>query len=223
MLFPSVRIQGRRIEAFAEKAAVACPDDDPPAAVLANGIALVDARERRRVVESWAEPYADRWQSLTETAADRGAAERALVVGAVRAAIAERQTTPRDLVELLEDGRLRRTPFAALAVVVPAPFVWSRDEAEAAAVAATHAKRRGSSAAVEGVAYALMTFTHVTRTRTLLRRLASELPIAELPEASRILSSVCAEVARDLAAARAATAALLMGYAEQLGSASTHV
>lgn len=222
MLFPSVRIQGRRIEAFAEKAAVACSDHDPPAAVLADGYALVDARERR-VVESWAEPYADRWQSLTETAADRGAAERALVVGAVRAAIAERQTTPRDLVELLEDGRLRRTPFAALAVVVPAPFVWSRDEAEAAAVAATHAKRRGSSAAVEGVAYALMTFTHVTRTRTLLRRLASELPIAELPEASRILSSVCAEVARDLAAARAATAALLMGYAEQLGSASTHV
>jgi hypothetical protein len=38
MLFPSVRIQGRRIEAFAEKAAVACPDDDPPSAVLADGL-----------------------------------------------------------------------------------------------------------------------------------------------------------------------------------------
>lgn len=217
MLFPSVRIRGQQIEAFAEHAAVAYPDDAPPIDVLDDGVALVDARERQRVVESWAESYADRWESLTETAADRGAAERALLVGAVRAAIAERQATPRELVELLEDGRLRRSPFAALAVVMPAPFVWSRDEAAAAEVAAAHSRRRDRSMAVEKVAYALMTFRHVSRVRALASQLYSELPIVELPEASRILSSACDQLRQDLAAARAATAALLVAYVEQLG------
>jgi hypothetical protein len=167
-------------------------------------------------VDSWAEVYADRWRSLTETAADRGAAERALVKGALRAAIAERQASPRKLVEQLEDGGLRRSPFAALAVVVPAPIVWSRDEAAAAEVAAAHSSRRERPAAVEGVAYALMTFDQVSRTRTLARRLASELPIVELPEASKLLSGACDGVEKDVDAARAATAALLVAYVEQL-------
>ena len=75
MLFPSVRLHGEEIDAFAERAAAAYPDDDPPGGLLEEGVALVDAPEWRRLVDSWAEIYADRWQSLTETAADRDAAE----------------------------------------------------------------------------------------------------------------------------------------------------
>ncbi len=216
MLFPSVRLQGVAVDAFVRRAAEALPDDDPPAAMLDEGLAFVDAREQRRVVDSWAEPYADRWQGLVETAADPEASERALVVGAIRAAILERQSTPHELVGLLEDGRLIRSPFAALAVVVPAPLVWSRDEAGAAEVAARRSKRRDRAAAVEEVAYSLMTFLHMGRTRALVARLATELPFAELPEASKILSSACGDVASDVAAARVATAALLVAYVEQL-------
>jgi hypothetical protein len=221
MLFPSVRVEGDEVDAFADRAAAAHPDDDPPAELLDEGLALVDASERRRLVDSWAELHADRWRSLTETAADNDAAERAVVKGALRAAIAERQASPHSLVEVLEDGRLRRSPLAALAVVIPALFVWSRDEAAAAEIAAAHSKRRERSAAVEGVAHALMTFAHVGRMRVLARRIASELPIVELPEASKILSSACDEVERDADAARAATATLLIAYVEQLRASTT--
>ena len=221
MLFPSVRLHGEEIDAFAERAAAAYPDDDPPGGLLEEGVALVDAREWRRLVDSWAEIYADRWQSLTETAADCEAAEAALVRGAMRAAIAERQATPLSVVEVLEDGALRRSPIAALALVVPAQLVWSRDEAATAEVAAVHSKRRERSTAVEKVAYALMSFAHISRTRRLARGLAFELPIVELPEASKALSAVCDEVERDVDAARAATAALLVAYVDQLRVSKT--
>ena len=216
MLFPSVRLHGEEIDAFAERAAAAYPDDDPPGDLLEEGLALVDAPEWRRLVDSWAEIYADRWQSLTETAADRDAAERALVRGALRAAIAERQATPRELVEVVEDGQLRRSPLAALALVLPPQLAWSRDEAAAAEVAALHSKRRERCQAVEGVGYALMTFAHVGRTKGLARKLACELPIAELPEASKILSAACVDVESEIDAARAATAGLLVAYVEEL-------
>lgn len=216
MLFPSVRLQGQEIDAFAERAAAACPDDDPAEDLLEEGLGLVDAPEWRRVVDGWMEVYADRWQSLTHTAGDRGATERALVKGALRCAIAERQASPHEVVEVLDDGRLRRSPFAALALVVPAQFVWSRDEAAAAEVAAAHSKRRDRTEVVEGVAYALMTFAHVGRTRKLAGRLGSELPIVGLPEASKILSAACSEVEREIGAARTATAGLLVAYVEYL-------
>jgi hypothetical protein len=216
MLFPSVRLHGEEIDAFAERAAAAYRDDDRPGDVLDEGLALVAAQERRRLVDTWAEVYADRWRSLIETAADRDAAERSLVKGALRVAIAERQATPSEPAEHLEDGALRRSPLAALALVLPAVFVWSRDEAAAAEVAAEYAGRRKRSVVVERVAYALMTFAHVGRARRLTRRFASELPIAELPEASKTLSKACDEVEGDVDSARAATAGLLVAYVEQI-------
>jgi hypothetical protein len=221
MLFPSVRLRGEEIDAFAERLAAAYPKDDLPGDVIDEGLELVDAPEQGRLVETRTDSYADRWRSLTETAADRDAAERAVVRGALRVAIAERHAMQRGAVELLEDGALRRSPLAALALVLPAPFVWSRNEAAAAEVAAVHAKRRHRAEAVERVAYALMTHAHTRRTRALARRLASELPLVELPEASKILSSACAEVDSSLDAARGATAALLLAYVEQLRVAAS--
>ena len=216
MLFPAVRFQGEEIDAFAERAAAVYPGEEPPRELLEEGLALVDPRELRRLVDSWVDSYADRWQSLTETSANPDAAERALFRGALRAAIAERQATPREVVEVVEDGELRRSPLAALALVLPPQLAWSRDEAAAAEVAALHSNRRERSQAVEGVAYALMTFDHVGRTRRLARKLACELPIAELPEASKILSAACEDVESEIDAARAATAGLLIAYVEEL-------
>jgi hypothetical protein len=138
-----------------------------------------------------------------------------LVAGALRASIAERQRTPRELVQPLETGALRRSPFAALSVVLPPMFVWSVDEARAAQVAASHRVGRRRTDAVEEVAYALMTFPHVERTTALVARLAAELPFARLRRATRTLEHGCEEVARGLDAARATTAALLIAYAEQ--------
>src|SRR5687767_7081855 len=100
-LFPAVRLRGRAVEEFADEAAAAHPDtDDVP---VEDGLALVEPVELRRLVAAWAEPYADRWRSLTTAAGDVDAAERGLVVGALRATVAERQPTPRELIEPLDD------------------------------------------------------------------------------------------------------------------------
>jgi hypothetical protein len=66
-----------------------------------------------------------------------------------------------------------------------------------------------------------MTFAHLGRTRRLAGRLASELPIVELPQASKILSEACDEVERHIGAARTATAGLLVAYVEQLHASNT--
>jgi SEC-C motif len=219
-MFPSVRPAGQEVEAFVDTKALEHPTDDVPDFVLGEGLELVDERERRRIVELWSDPYADRWASLTHATGDAEAAERALVVGSLRAAIAERQSTPRELVEPLERGALRRSPFAALSTVLPPALVWSVDEARAGQVAAS--ERRGSARmdAVEGVAYALMTFTHIQRTSALTRRLGLELPFQGLPEASRTLATACDDVTRSLDAARAVAAAMLVAYVERLGPRS---
>jgi hypothetical protein len=215
-MFPCVRPAGRELEAFVDKEALEHPTDDVPDAVLREGLELVDEQERRRIVELWSDPYADRWASVTHASGDVEAAERALVVGSLRAAIAERQSTPRELIEPVEGGALRRSPFAALSTVLPPALVWSVDEARAAHVAASNRRGRAAMDAVEGVAYALMTFTHIQRTSALTRRLALKLPFTGLPEASRTLSTACDEVTRRVDAARAAAAALLIAYVERL-------
>jgi hypothetical protein len=214
-MFPCVRVKGAEIDAFAESAALEDPGGDVPESTLERGLDLVDAEQRAAVVASWVEPYADRWASLTRAAGDPGAAEDALVRGALRAAIAERQETPVELVRELDDGALRRSPFAVLSLAVPPMFVWSVDEARAAQVAAAQRGPRRRADAVQEVAYALMTFIHTRRTTALVVRLAAELPFAGLPEATRTIGDACEEVERRLVAARATTAALLIAYVEQ--------
>jgi hypothetical protein len=217
-LFPAVRVETSAVDAFVERVAAELPDeDDVPEGVLDSGLSQVGPDETRRAVETWSRPYADRWASLVTAAGDVEAAERALVIGALRIAIAERQRTPHDVLKQLENGRLEHSPYAALAVVVPPSFVWSVDEAHAAAVVRdAHRRPRARFNAVEEVAYALMTFGHVHRTRGLVATLARELPVPELPTASRVVAAAAERVAQDLDGARATTAALLIGYAEEL-------
>ena len=218
-LFPSVRLRGRAIGDFADETAASFPaTDDVP---VEKGLALVEPQELRRLVESWAEPYADRWLSLTTASGDIGAAERALALGALRAAVAERQPTPRELLEPFDDGALHRSPLAALALVLPAQLVWSIDEARAAQAAAEgRRKARQRHDAVEGVARALVTAEHVRRLRTLAARLSAELASCDVPGASRVLGDGCRRVERDDANAKAAAAGLLITYAEQLTAAA---
>lgn len=215
-MFPFVRVHG--IDEFLERAA---HEGDAEKAAN-NALARIPADEWRRVVDSWAAPYADRWESITATAADVAAAERALVRGAVVAAISERWIAPRGLVELLEDPRAAPSLYPALALMLPVTAVWSIDEARAAAAAA-HARRSPIERmdAVQEVAFALMTFVHVRRTRALAARLAAELPVDDLPNASRLLQLACDDVEKKLDAARMTAAALLISYGEQLQAAES--
>jgi hypothetical protein len=216
-LFPAVRPHGAAIAAFLDDLAAETDELDIAAARLAEGAALVDAAEHRRLVDSWARPYADRWARLIRAAGDTAAAERALIIGALRMGVDERRRVPRDIVEALEDAQLRRSPFAALALVIPPMFVWSRDEATAAAAAASgRRKLRERHWVVEKVAYALASFDHLRRTRELTTRLAGALPFDGLPAASDLLAGPCREVELDDGSARTAAAALLIAYVEEL-------
>jgi hypothetical protein len=216
-LFPAVRAQGAAIDAFLDELAAETVDVDIDEARLGEGVTLLDTAERRRLVDSWARPYADRWASLTRAASDTAAAERALIVGALRMGVDERRRVPRDIVEALEDGQLRRSPFAALALVIPPMFVWSRDEANAASAAASgRRKLRERHRAVESVAYALASFDHLRRTRRLTARLAGELPFDGRPVASDLLAGPCREVELDDESARTGAVALLIAYVEEL-------
>lgn len=218
-LFPAVRLRGRAVHDFADETAAAYPDTDEYPAE--EGLALVEPDELRRLVESWAERYADRWLSLTTAAGDIGTAERALALGALRAAVAERQPTPPNLLEPFEDGRLHRSPLAALALVLPPQFVWSIDEARAAETAADgRRKARQRHDALERVAHALATWEHVCRIRLLAARLSAELPSCGLPGAARVLGDACNRVATDDDNARAGAAGLLITYAERLTAAA---
>jgi hypothetical protein len=216
-MFPAVRVQGPSVEPFLERIAGELPDeDDIPEALLESGLAQIDREEWQRTVESWTLPYADRWQSLVTAAGDVERAEQALLVGALRVGIAERQPTPHDRFALLEDGRLS-SPHLALAVVLPPQLVWSIDEANAASVA-RHGRRRPRARmdAVERVAFALMTFEHIVRTRAVCRRLARELPVAAFPTASNVLAGATRGVEQDIDLARSAAAALLVAHVEEL-------
>jgi hypothetical protein len=129
-LFPSVRVRGEKVETFLEGVAERLRDDEEPnEGLVAHGLTLIDEPERRRVVDSWAAPYADRWESLTHAAGDAAAAERALVLGALEVAVAERSPTPHGVLELVERGR-PRAAHLALALVIPPMFVWSATRRE---------------------------------------------------------------------------------------------
>ena len=216
-LFPGLRPRGSAVEDFLDRIAATHPGDDELPDVLVGGVDLLGDSERRRLIESWAGPYEDRWHSLVNASGDVAGAERALCVGALRAAVAERQPTPRGLLATLESGALRRSPFAALGLALEPALVWSYDEARAASTAQEGRRRwKERSRVVEEVAYALMTFDHVRRTRTTAARLGAELPAEGLPIASELLGTACAEVVRDDSAARSVAAALLLGYVERL-------
>jgi SEC-C motif len=218
VFFPTVRLQGPEVEGFVEETAAAFPDsEDLP---VEEGLALIRPEELGRLVDSWARPYADRWLSLTTAAGDVGAAERTLALGALRVAVYERQPTPHELLEPLDDGAMHRSPLAALTLVLPPEFVWSADEARAARAAADgRRKARQRSDAVEQVAYALVSWDHVRRLRALSMRLSVELPSCGLPTTARVLGDACSRVARSEDDARAAVAGLLIAYAERLGAA----
>jgi hypothetical protein len=175
--FPHVRVTG--IDQFVDGiASRAC---EARFAALEEIVDRIPDHERRRVVRLWSEPYADRWASMTRTAVDVEAAERALVRGAVVAALDERVEPARVLLEPL-DGSGMRSPYPALALMLPPPAVWSIDEARAAAAGARGRRSSERIDVVENIAFALMTFEHVSRNarsrrairaRTSARRFAS--------------------------------------------------
>lgn len=214
-LFPAVRLRSERVLHFAQRAAGQLGTvNEVPDELLAEGIELVAACERRELVDGWATAYPDRWQSLCHAAGDTAAAEREIVIGALDVAIAERQPVPRDLLAVIESDRLR--PAWALAIVLPPQCIWSLDEARAASAAAEGRDPAAATRAVCEVATALGLEAHAARVRGLASNVAAELPVDGYPRASRVLVRGCDRVAQNLPFAREVLALTLSAYVTEL-------
>jgi hypothetical protein len=215
-LFPRVRPRDDVLDAFAERVARELEPDDPrvPPDRVEEGVALLDERERRRIVDDWTRKYPDRWSSLCGAAGDIALTERAVVASAVRGAISERRPPHRRLLSLLDAMPTPMSACGVLGVVLAPPLVWDRDDAILLADAAGSpedpqrflalAHRLGNGRVEEW---------HVGRVRELAGRLGDELPIDGLPRASALLEAGCLETGEDEDAAVGLAGFLLASYA----------
>jgi hypothetical protein len=206
-LFPFLRPGGESFGRFADRAAdeLGMHDGDIPQEVVEEGMALIDARGRRRLVESFASANGRLWRALCTSVGDPDLAARALVAGAVRAAIGERQLPPRSVLEEAERAeQVIDTPAKALLFLVSGAGVWSILDAAAAGESASGFPL-GSPPwlrAVDAVAWEVAGAAHDARFRQLTRHLARRLPLARLPRLSVLLAEACSAVRDDDALVR---------------------
>ena len=207
LLFPSVRLSGRAaLEQVALVTSRLAEDEDPDDIALQRIVDAAGVEEGQRVVDGWTSMYQDRWASLCHTAADVPAAERELLRGAAAASVHERLPTPRD--RLIELELADMPPGPALAFLIPPQFVWSFDEARAAALAGLEK--------TEELAAALGRIEHVDRLHALAGFVERELPFAGFPRTSEALVEAVAAVKEDLGIARSVTALSLAAYVHEL-------
>ena len=165
LFFPDVRPQGVRIETVEH-----LPDF-----------------ESRRIVDSWTARCPERWAVLVGAAQDVELAERALVAGAVRAAIGDRKPCDPAGLAALEAARLVVHPGNALAAVIPPQAVWDYDVAVDAAEAAAGGEREPAIASIG--------FGCFERCRPRLREritwVERQLPFPPFPRVSAVLREGC--------------------------------
>jgi hypothetical protein len=213
-----VRPRDPIFEAYAEQVAAALDPADPsvPIDAVIKGVELLDEAERGRIVHEWVRVYPDRWASVCSAVGDVSLVEKAFVASAARGAISERRPIPRTLVTLFEDGKLRRSPAAALGLVLAPALIWNRD----AAIVFRHEMGRAEHLSPTNFNWAIsLACTYVgdeqvERVRVASQRLARQLPVADLPTASDTLSRGCEIVISDDACASELAGVLLVAYAQ---------
>lgn len=203
--FPTVRAGRAEVDALVEELVNA--DESR----LAEACDDLPEAERRRIVDSWATRHPERWSVLVGEARDLRAAERALVVGALRATVGD--SKPCDPVGLAEIDAARVVhPGNALAAVIQPATVWEYELAAEAAAAAGTADRERAIAAIG--------FRHFARCRSpLLARVAwvrEQLPFRPFPRASAALRGGCDLVAASPRFGEELACAVLEGYVRLL-------
>jgi hypothetical protein len=196
-LFPFVRPFGDEIAAVADRAA---REGTVTQEAVDEGLALLDTEERRRLVDSFACRYPDRWTRVVDAAGSSELAQRALLTGAVRAAIAERLLPPRGVLEEVErQADVLDTPPKILLFLLSPANVWSIDDVLDAEDAAAEFEPRSSEwlAAIDGYARDQLAGAHVERVRELADHLEAWLPIEGLPRVSAALAEARGAVRDD--------------------------
>jgi hypothetical protein len=190
------------------------------AALVEEGVAVLPAEERARILERGRLAAPHVWQR----ARDRERAERSLLAGAVTAGLRERCEVDELRLALLEGG-LEPGDDAAdiLAFVLDAPDLWSIREAitldqELAALGDEQdedAYARAWDSTVERTTARLLTDEHRLRLARMVARLEARLPDGESSAASEAIRAACAAFGSD-APVRADLAALLLADAASI-------
>lgn len=223
-LFPALRPRDAVLEAYAKHVAAELHPDQPeiPVDAVEEGVSIVSESEWRRLIDSWATSYPDRWDAIVRLVRDARAVERAAVAGAVRVTILELRPLPAAAFAPLEGGVFRQLPANALTLLVPPPAVWSMDEACAALLLLPRTVRFDPAwfDAVERHAEGCVGPEHVGRLRRAGDRLADQLPVAGMPRASTTVAEGIAVISSDDGWAAAIAARLLALYAAAPGPAA---
>jgi hypothetical protein len=211
--FPWLRPEGKQIIRFAQ--AVACElgpnDGDVPAERIEQGRALLGASEQRKLVARFADRHPDQWAAVRSDSGDVASLERALVAGAVRAAILERRLPPSRRLADLERGIAPvRSPRDVLVVTMPPEAVWSAVDFQCAERAAAEERTEADwHAAIVTVAVSRLHEEHPRRVKTLVAALRPQLPVAGFPAASALLDEAYRRAARHHDFAASVAVALL--------------
>ena len=187
--FPRFRPRSAAFDAWAATA-----PEDPSDEALAAGLATLDADERRRIVDGFAQEQAAVWQSVLADFGNDELAVELLLVGAVAAGVNERRRPLDEALWLLEfDGEV--DPVTALATAIEPEDLWSIIESAETAAAldavsddldADEFERR-SIAVLESQAARLRTTWHDERLDALLAALRERLPDPDYARASAAL------------------------------------
>ena len=223
-LFPGVRPYDDVFAAYADRAALDIDGHGPrvPIRIVEDGLALLDSAERRRIVDSWCDPYPDRWAAMIADGGSETPIRRAVVAGAVRVAILERCPLPREALAVFEGGLFGNLPANALTLLAPPQGTWSIDEAIAADGIVPGGPRFEPARfdALERYAQGCVTNEHIERLRDAATRIEMQLPIVGLPRASATLAAACAIIATDEGWCAAISARQLALYASDPGVAA---
>jgi hypothetical protein len=220
-LFPFLRPEDEVVLAFADRAAEPLAQRAAiPPSVVEEGGELLSPTERTRLLQSFVRRYRRRWAAVVDAVGESAPAERALVLSAVRAAIAERCLPPRPVLKAVErNRRALDTPPKALLFLVEPAYVWPLEDAYTA-IAAVGRKPAPADlmSAIAEVATARLDESHRRRVRELADHLARRLPLARLPRTSALLAQACAEVAEDDSLADELARESLGVYAVRIGA-----
>lgn len=192
--FPRLRARGAAFEAWAAAAAARGLDD----VTVQDGLALLDAAERARIVRECREGKGTAWAGIVEEVGEKLAAETALVAGAVVAAVVERIPPPALRIAFLEKFPAP-THADTLASVMHAEDLWSilesaRLDEELVRLdeeLCEEAFERAFGGAVADFARRQWTDWHEERLRELVTRARALLPYEAFSTASDSIAAAC--------------------------------
>ena len=169
--------------------------------VLEEGIGRLPAHERERIARAHAEQSPEAWADL----GDESDAEAVALIGALRAYVEEERTFDPDALDHVQEcPNCGSDEAAGMAAVIEACDLWSVDEAAALEEAIASGTRPNEFVA------ARWTDAHERRLALLVARVRAQLPVADRPAVSALLTDACARFERDAAFRNAVAQRLLV-------------